>query len=414
VSERMGGDEVVIGGTFPQRMESCLSAMDSLLLSNHPVVCSYVPAKKEAATTGGSAQDLTLAVARIMGISDVKLVNPKSTLGELGMDSLMSVEVKQNLEAVTGNNYENNDVLALTFDKLKELSASGPKESDASSKTSKDDSPRVRKLSQFHIPEACIREMAVGEGNKRLYIVHPIEGNTDKLALLASKLKCTVYGIECVKDAPLTTIEELAAFYIKELQAVNDKQEFYLAGYSFGASVAFEMSLQLQRGGVGKPAALLLLDGSHNFVTQQIEVYQTMSQVEREVSAIAAFTLQFKLKLDMKQMKEKLKASENWEGRIKLISEVLKVDHNKLFPTISGFHDRFNMAGKYTPVENYKGSPVLIKASNNPSKDRLGESYGLQDVCTQTVSIYEVEGTHDSFLEGKSAEKVADIITSHL
>merc|ERR1719309_1637692 len=367
----------------------------------------------EAAATGGSAQDLTLAVARIMGISDVKLVNPKSTLGELGMDSLMSVEVKQNLEAVTGNNYENNDVLALTFTKLKELSASGGSEAPTKV-TSTEHSPLSRTMSPFHIPEVCLRELAVGEGERRLYIVHPIEGNTDKLALLASKLKCTEYGIECVKDAPLTTIEELAAFYIKELQAVNDKHDFYLAGYSFGASVAFEMSLQLQRGGGAKPAALLLLDGSHNFVTQQIEVYQTMSQVEREVSAIAAFTLQFKLKLDMKQMKEKLKASENWEGRIKLISEVLKVDHNKLFPTISGFHDRFNMAGKYTPVENYKGSPVLIKASNNPSKDRLGESYGLQDVCTQTVSIYEVEGTHDSFLEGKSAEKVAEIITSHL
>jgi fatty acid synthase len=207
----------------------------------------------------------------------------------------------------------------------------------------------------------------------------------------------------------------LATYYIKEMRAVNESREFYLAGYSFGASVAFEMSLQLQRdASTSSPRALLLLDGSHNFVSQQIESYQNKTRQEREIDAIAAFTLQFNLSIDLKQIREKLTSLETWEGRMDLMSSLLKIDHSKLSHTIGGFLERFNMSGRYTPVGRYSGTPVLIKASNNPSKDRLGESYGLQDVCTAPVAIYEVEGTHDSFLEGKSAGKVADIISSHI
>ena len=87
------------------------------------------------------------------------------------------------------------------------------------------------------------------------------------------------------------------------MNAVRGSEPFYLGGYSFGASVAFEMSLQLQRDAAAqKPKALIMFDGSHNFVSQQIEMYKNKSEKDSQVDAIVAFTLQFNLSLDMKQV----------------------------------------------------------------------------------------------------------------
>ena len=133
------------------------------------------------------------------------------------MDSLMSVEVKQNLEMVTGKNFENSEVLALTFAKLNELNPSANAKSAEEPALPKRELEKGNvKLPGFRIPEVCVKHIGgSAETSQSLYIVHPIEGNTDKLELMASKLKCKVYGIQCVTSAPLTTVEELASYYIK-------------------------------------------------------------------------------------------------------------------------------------------------------------------------------------------------------
>lgn len=54
-----------------------------------------------------------------------------------------------------------------------------------------------------------------------VFLIHPVEGLITALKPLASLLPYKVYGIECVEEAPLTTLPSLAAFYIK----VRVKQE---------------------------------------------------------------------------------------------------------------------------------------------------------------------------------------------
>ncbi len=53
------------------------------------------------------------------------------------------------------------------------------------------------------------------------------------------------------------TIEEMAAHYVQEILSVQAEGPFYLAGYSMGGLVAYEMAQQLQR--VGERVALLAL-----------------------------------------------------------------------------------------------------------------------------------------------------------
>lgn len=94
----MGGNEAVVGGTMPQRMPSCLRALDTFISWNHPIVSSYVRADIGTKKVGGKQGDVIMAIAHILGVSDVTQLDHNATLGDLGLDSLMGVEIKQALE----------------------------------------------------------------------------------------------------------------------------------------------------------------------------------------------------------------------------------------------------------------------------------------------------------------------------
>ena len=89
----MGDNETNVGGTLPQRIPSCLAVLDRFLQSKHAVYSSIVPAEKVTAAAG-SKKTLIDAIAHILGIKSTKGLNGKITLAELGLDSLMGVEVK--------------------------------------------------------------------------------------------------------------------------------------------------------------------------------------------------------------------------------------------------------------------------------------------------------------------------------
>jgi amino acid adenylation domain-containing protein len=51
------------------------------------------------------------------------------------------------------------------------------------------------------------------------------------------------------KQTPLTQVEEMAALYLQEIQTLQPQGPYFLAGYSFGGLVAFEIARQLQAQG---------------------------------------------------------------------------------------------------------------------------------------------------------------------
>lgn len=119
VAESMGGNDVVIGGTIPQRMPSCFDTLNQVLLFSKDtklqkyqeegikgqlhvpiVVSSIVKAdkKKSGIGGGGGKGDLVRQICHILGVKDHTKLDPNTTLGDLGLDSLMAVEIRQGLE----------------------------------------------------------------------------------------------------------------------------------------------------------------------------------------------------------------------------------------------------------------------------------------------------------------------------
>lgn len=115
-----------IAGTVPQRIASCLAALDSLLTSSNSIVSSMVlPEKQFGNSTQQSKVSIISSVLNIMGIRDLKSVSPVATLAELGMDSLMSVEIKQILEREFDVFLTPQELRMMTFANFEQLSNKG-------------------------------------------------------------------------------------------------------------------------------------------------------------------------------------------------------------------------------------------------------------------------------------------------
>ena len=100
-----------------------------------------------------------------------------------------------------------------------------------------------------------------------LFCVHPIGGNVLCYAELARHLgnDRPLYGLQSLglsgEQEPFTQIEAMAATYIEALQTVQPDGPYYLAGWSMGGAIAWEMAQQLQS--VGQAVALVALIDSY-------------------------------------------------------------------------------------------------------------------------------------------------------
>lgn len=74
--------------------------------------------------------------------------------------------------------------------------------------------------------------------------------------------------------APLDSIQSLAAYYIECIRQVQPEGPYRIAGYSYGACVAFEMcsQLQAQQNPAHSHNSLFLFDGSHTYVLAYTQV----------------------------------------------------------------------------------------------------------------------------------------------
>ncbi|WP_373270803.1 thioesterase domain-containing protein [Nostoc sp. T09] len=101
--------------------------------------------------------------------------------------------------------------------------------------------------------------------NPPFFCIHPIFGVIFPYYELAHHLgnNQPFYGLQSIgidgKNAPLTSIEDMAAHYIEALRQVQPKGPYFLGGWSFGGVVAFEMAQQLQKSG-DEVALLAMLD----------------------------------------------------------------------------------------------------------------------------------------------------------
>lgn len=409
----MGGNDTEVGGTLPQRMTSCLATIDLFLQQPNAVVASMVLAEKHK--SGGDSQvNLIDAIANILGLKGSTNLPTTTTLAELGMDSLMGAEIKQTLERSFDLVLSAQEIRGLTFGKLAELQGGG---STSAPKTPSAKSEEVQFEAVDIMPSKTLVPMNTKESDASktpVFIVHPIEGFVTALENLAKQLKRPAFGLQCTVDAPLNSISDLAKYYISQIKTIQKKGPYSLIGYSFGACVAFEMGLQLEKD--NEKVKLLLIDGSPAYVathtgkardTKAIRGNQAAEQSE----SLVYFIQQFK-EIDQQKIVGEFMQMKTSEERLKATTQILKgatpFPEDQLAKAAQSFYEKLVAADKYKPTAQFNGEITLVKASDNYVQ--LGKDYGLSEVCKQKVSVETLEGNHRSIIQGTTSQKIASLL----
>ncbi|XP_035424471.1 fatty acid synthase [Cygnus atratus] len=432
ILKTVGNTDVVIGGTIPQQISSCLEVLDTFLNQPHPVMSSFVIAEKVSVKSEGSNQrDLVEAVAHIIGVRDVSSLNADSTLADLGLDSLMGVEVRQTLERDYDIIMTMREIRLLTINKLHELSSkSGTAEELKPSqllKTGPGEPPKLDLNNLLVNPEGptITRLNDVQSTERPLFLVHPIEGSIAVFYTLASRLHMPCYGLQCTKAAPLDSIQSLASYYIDCMKQIQPEGPYRIAGYSFGACVAFEMCSQLQGQQNASHAlnSLFLFDGSHSFVAAYTQSYRAKlaqgNEAALETEALCAFVQQF-TGIEYNKLLEILLPLKDLEARVNaaadLITQIHKnINREALSFAAASFYHKLKAADKYIPESKYHGNVTLMRAkTHNEYEEGLGGDYRLSEVCDGKVSVHVIEGDHRTLLEGDGVESIIGIIHSSL
>ncbi|KAH7996046.1 hypothetical protein HPB51_026423 [Rhipicephalus microplus] len=117
----MMGQQTFLLGLAPQKIRSCMAVMDQFLSQGHPVVSSYVKADLSRKPGDKEKHSLIESVARILGVQDASRLSPDISLGELGIDSLMSVDVKQTLEQDCDVTLSTQEIRQLTIARIRQI-----------------------------------------------------------------------------------------------------------------------------------------------------------------------------------------------------------------------------------------------------------------------------------------------------
>lgn len=182
-----------------------------------------------------AVNDTERLVARVWAESlDLDEVGPDDDFFELGGHSLIAVQIMTRLEKEMGMRLP----IAALFE-----------------------APTVRKLSRFlhsgNIPslwEALVPVKASGS-KPPLYIVHGDGLNVMVFNSIPKYMDAEqpVFGLQPKGlngiDEPDESMEQIASYYIEGILKHNPNGPYFLAGYSFGGIVAFEMARQLQQSG---------------------------------------------------------------------------------------------------------------------------------------------------------------------
>ncbi|MBD2281593.1 thioesterase domain-containing protein, partial [Aphanizomenon flos-aquae] len=245
-----------------------------------------------------------------------------------------------------------------------------------------------------------------------LFCIHPGGGNVLCYQHLASYLSSEqpFYGLQSVglnpQNEPHTSIEQMATYYIQELQTIQPHGPYFLSGWSSGGLVAFEMAQQLSRQGE-QIALLALLDSYSSMTAQAQEPKDDLAQLVELVVEL----LKEDSDLYLEQMRE-------FSYEEQLIYVIEQAKQKNLIP------DDFDLAEAHSflkvnklndqaadnyQAQYYPGSIVLFQASETDASFK-----STWNELVEHIETYVVPGNHQNMVKPPHVQTLAQKLQKSL
>ncbi|XP_055593802.1 fatty acid synthase-like [Uranotaenia lowii] len=397
--------DMEIGGTLQQRITSCLREMDYLLTSEYPLVASMVVAEKRLGTSKNAIE----AVMNIMNIRDLKSISLESTLADIGMDSLMAVEIKQVLERDFDLVLSPQELRVLSFAKLTKLD----EEKKAMSNDNQDENTKIgiqmlfRNLGNEENSEKTILhlESAGGNGNPILIIpgAEGVAGNVWNE--IAKGIHAPVAILQLMSTIASNTVPEIVDCVIDELYSefFGKHKTYSIVGYSFGSIIAIEIVKRLQAKGM--QGQLLLIDGSPKFLKElsvkSLNENPTDEDIQKRLLAVV-ISIVFP-NITMEKVVSIMNAP-SFEGQIEKIIELSHdqtgYSANYVRQMTTALYKRVKITLTNTLDEDQPlDVPITLVRPTEVSYADADDDYGLSSYTTGEIDIRTIEGSHVTMLE---------------
>lgn len=329
--------------------------------------------------------DLSALWTQLLGIHPIGLTD---NYFELGGTSLQAVELFAQIEQYFGKQLPLTTLLeAPTIEALAKRIDTG---SETSSKAEKPN---------------CVISLNNPQGvTPPLFLIHPGGGDVLLYRNLAQRLQPTtsVYAVKPYgrNGYPIvhTQIPEMAAFYIKQIRAIQPEGPYLLGGFCAGGVIAFEMALQLQRRGFSVPCVMLI-----NSVDMQER--RRWEQAHRRHSRLKE--LWWNLKAQVKTLLYKY-----------CVNRVAYPP--KFVQKMSVMSVYLTAADNYMPQGQFHGDLWLFKSREEPpheldvqhfSPDPL---FGWGNRAPAGVKVYGSVGNFEGILQEPHVKEIADQVQTYI
>ncbi|XYH95261.1 type I polyketide synthase [Sorangium sp. So ce1128] len=344
--------------------------------------------------------------AQTLGLDAPERIAPGASLLDLGLDSLMSLELRDrialslNVKLPINLLLEHPTVAALAERALDALSLPAPPDGE---RGHQDGGARRRS------PLVAIQPG--GEGSP-FFCVHPFGGPVLCYTELARHLgtERPFYGLQAIglEDgvAPDDQIEDMAARYLEAIRAVKPAGPYLLGGWSLGGLVAFEMAHQLVRCGE-RVALLAMIDGYISIrTTPERRLWQLVESAKMVHPGMAYDELR---RLDEGELTELVLGAAR--GVAPGLADAVR--------RLGAAHGR---AARSYVMPRYGGRVVYFRAAQQPPPGPFGpvtEPYGtlyqpMDGISSQPIEIHEVPGSHHTMLREPHVGALAERLRERL
>lgn len=412
--------ELEIGGTLQQRISSCLQVMDSLLACSTAIISSMVVAEKRYDTKGG--KNILETITRIMGIKDIKSISMDSSLADLGMDSLMGVEIHQILERDFDCILTSEEMRTITINELQKK-VSDINNSDLVAELDENNDPDYLDLVMNDFGDSLnnintILPLNDVKDNKlnKILIVPGMEGLAGKTWMtLAKGIVNPTYALQLLKESHLKDFEDTFDAIIGDvLNLFQDDEKFLIVGYSFGSMMALKIAGKLEL--LGKKGKLIVIDGSPKFMKTQSAKYIPIHFKDADIQNLLLAGVANKVYgIESEKIIKNVMAQTSWELKLKELQRIyFEINENAHFEHVTAsLNAAFNRI-KTMMIADQLNFPVL---QNTPlylikpsiSSIKIDDDYDLQKYSQKEIEIQTIDGNHLSILENS---KLTDAINS--
>lgn len=422
----MGKD---ISGTLPQSISSCLEVLDRLLVSADPIVSSMVVADKH--TGDGAKRNIIDTILKIMGVRDKKSISMDSTLTQLGIDSLMGVEIQQVLERDYDIAFTSQELRSLTLSQLEKraMSKNSSGNSNSSEELVPDEISWMRMLMEGVVDMETMElfstetiveanDVPLTEDTKILIIPGFYGVAADIYRNFGKELNHPTFVLQLLETSTCTEIEDIVEVITPSvLQLFNDVGNFILIGHSFGCNITLKLASILENG--GKTGHIIQLDGSpqyNNRFAHKMSPERNDDGIREAISMIV-FDF-FTPHVDPDVVKRAFLSHNKWEEKVDamLLESVDRIPYSYEFIKLNIFtavSNRFKIVlhtkeDSFSTLKHTKMS--LIKAGTTSVKG-LHKDYGLSRYCSNQLRIRVLEGDHVTLINNLELPKLIKELT---